>query len=55
MIRSLGQLPYEQRLKILVIYTLLFYCQHDDPIEVFKILNKYYQEYVIKLSFIMYS
>ena len=40
---GLGHLPYEQRLKSLDFYTL--FCQHQrgDLIEVFKILNGYYE------------
>ena len=34
--------PYEQRLKSLDLYTLFCRCQHSDLIEVYKILNGYY-------------
>ena len=43
MVRSLGHLPYEQRLKSLDFYTLFHQRQCGDLIEVFKILNGYYE------------
>ena len=42
MVRGLGNLPYEQRLKSLDLYTLFCRCQRGDLIEVYKILNGYY-------------
>ena len=43
MVRGLGHLPYEQRLKSLDFYTLFRRRQRGDLIEVFKILNGYYE------------
>ena len=42
MVRGLGNLPYEQRLKSLDLYTLFCRRQRGDLIEVYKILNGYY-------------
>jgi len=41
-VRGFGNLPYEQRLKSLDLYTLFCRRQSDDLIEVYKILNGYY-------------
>ena len=46
MVRGLGHLPYEQRLKSLDFYTLFRRRQRGDLIEIFKILNGYYQELI---------
>ena len=42
MIRGLGNLPYEQKLKSLDLYTLFCRRQCGDLIEVYKVLNGYY-------------
>ena len=42
LVKGYEKLPYEQRLKSLGIYTLFCRCQRGDLIEVFKILNRYY-------------
>ena len=43
MVKGLGHLPYEQRLKFLDFYTLFRQRQRGDLIEVFKLLNGYYE------------
>ncbi|XP_065895667.1 uncharacterized protein [Dysidea avara] len=43
MVRGLGHLPYEQRLKYIDFYTLFRRRQRGHLIEVFKILNGYYE------------
>ena len=42
LIKGYEKLPYDQRLKSLGIYTLFYHRQRGDLIEVFKILNGYY-------------
>ena len=42
MVRGLGNLPYEQKLKSLDLYTLFCRHQRGDLIEVYKVLNGYY-------------
>ena len=42
LVEGYEKLPYERRLKSLGIYTLFCRCQRGDLIEVFKILNRYY-------------
>ena len=42
LVKGYEKLPYEQRLKSLGIYTLFCRRQRGDLIEVFKILNRYY-------------
>ena len=42
LVRGHNNLPYEQRLRSLDMYSLFCQCQHGELIEVFKILNGYY-------------
>jgi len=55
MIRGLGWLRCEQKLKALDPNTLLRYRQHGDLIEVSKILNEYYEIDITKFFTVAYT